>query len=90
MLTKKYILKNHLKQGVDYIRICGFNMKTGDSFIYGGNKVIIKEIFDDISFMDNNFEYWNIEMFNNYDFNCKCQLGGGENEFSKYSDRFKG
>lgn len=88
MLSKNKIKRYRLKQGADYIRICGINMKKGDSFKFRGRTVIIVDIIDEQSFLDEEYEFWDSSMFDCNDVICKCQMGG-LSEYRKYSGDIK-
>lgn len=71
MLSKDIIKKYRLKKGTDYIRICGLNMKSGDSFKFRGRTVTIADIIDELSFLDDEYEFWDVSMFDSNDIICK-------------------
>lgn len=88
MISKKIINRYRLKLGTDYIRICGQNMKSGDSFKFKGKIITITDIVDELSFFDSDYEFWHVSMFDNNDVICNCQMGV-VSEYRKYTDDFK-
>ena len=69
MVTLKEILEKNLKDGKDYLYIGGVRLKNGDKFICNGRDIEIKEILDQVHFLDKKHSScWHSYMF--YDRKC--------------------
>lgn len=70
MVTDKEIYENDLRDGKDYIYIGGLRLRKGDKFLCNGKEVVIKEILDQVHFLDKQYcNCWHSHMF--YDRKCE-------------------
>ncbi|MDR3319243.1 MAG: hypothetical protein LBS99_07360 [Clostridiales bacterium] len=69
MFNANDIIDKDLKDGREYLYVGGMRYRLGDCFLQSGREITVKEICDQVHFVDDRSQFWHTHMF--YDRKCE-------------------